>query len=249
MNGRDWSTLPDVLARGPDGSRCNLRPISSKAGGGGVHTFQHVPPLPGDHSWKCYTDPDVWAGSKHVKALIIKHPTDWDHPEQSYHYTGMSVWTRENTHTDHLSIMIQYTAATPNPNTHKNMLTLLYSMQTWIKSKKRSVYFFSLCHVWWYFIWWNCTHIVQYLPTLWLKNKVNAQKNNVLVPGVVLNPYHILFFPNVINNYDKKIWWLWSIIGNEICFRHPIICKLNLQLLEQSRNKAHLNLMSLHDCR
>jgi len=59
MNGPDWSTLPDVLAGGPDGSRCNLRPSSSEAGGGGVHTFQHVPLLPWDRSWKCYTDPDV----------------------------------------------------------------------------------------------------------------------------------------------------------------------------------------------
>lgn len=130
------------------------------------------------------------------------------------------------------------------------MLTLLYLTQTWVKSKKRSVYFCSLCHVWLYFIWWNCTHIVQYMPTLWLKNKVNAQKNYVLVPGVVLNPYHIIFSPNVINNYDKRLDGYGASFGNEICFRHPkcaIICKLNLQLLEQSRNKAYLNVMSLHD--
>lgn len=39
MNGPDCSTLPDVLARGPDGSLRNLRPSSSEAGGGRVHTF------------------------------------------------------------------------------------------------------------------------------------------------------------------------------------------------------------------
>lgn len=103
MNGPDWSTLPDVLAWGPDGSLCNLRPSSSEVGGGGVHTFQHVPLLPWDRSWKCYTDPDVWAGSKHVKAPIIKHPTVRDQPEQSYHYTAMIVWTRQrkkHTHKD-----------------------------------------------------------------------------------------------------------------------------------------------------
>lgn len=84
---------------GPDGSLRNLGPSSSEAGGGGVHTFQHVPLLPWDRSWKCYTDPDVWAGSKHVKALIIKHPTVRNQPEQSYHYTAMIVWTRLAKHT------------------------------------------------------------------------------------------------------------------------------------------------------